>query len=214
MFSTFKLDFFKKEELTECPVEDLECELLVFQFTAKSSLGWIAWKEREASLFRLFERIFNAQSCFLTFTSKYNEFVLGFSAPANQIERVSNYLRQGQLGLEIDKIHGVLKDVVLSKLESITGKNLEGKSSLQSIEDRVLVLTAVDYQRKREIVALSTQFDFLKDKAQGALDAFKEDYDKKLYEKCISKFENIEKRILEIVDEDLKVLRADINESS
>ena len=211
---------FTKEELTECnDIENMDCELLAFQFTAKSNLGWISWKEREASLFRLLERIFNAQSCCMNFTNRYNEIIIEFSAPSSQIERyletiynrVSKYVRQGQLACEIDKVHGVLKDCVLAKLVSVPGKRVDGKSSLESIEDRVLALTSIDYTRKREIVALTTQIDFLRDKAQAALDIFEEEYDQKLHDKCISKFQNIEKRIIEIVDQDLKILRSDVN---
>jgi hypothetical protein len=85
---------FTKEELTECnDIENMDCELLAFQFTAKSNLGWISWKEREASLFRLLERIFNAQSCCMNFTNRYNEIIIEFSAPASQIERyLENYM--------------------------------------------------------------------------------------------------------------------------
>ena len=99
----------------------------------------------------------------------------------------------------------------MAKLVSVPGKRVDGKSSLESIEDRVLALTSIDYTRKREIVALTTQFDFLRDKAQAALDIFEEEYDQKLHDKCISKFQNIEKRIIEIVDQDLKILRSDVN---
>ena len=86
-----------------------------------------------------------------------------------------------------------------------------GKSSLETIEDRILALTSIDYTRKREIVALNTQMAFLSEKTQYAIDKFQENYQRKLNEKCISKFENIEKRLLEIVDQDLQVIRSDIN---
>lgn len=216
MFTDFK-DFLlqrKKEDIQEASDSSEEVrELLLFRIKAKSSLGWIVWKEKEASLIRLFERVFLAVKLNLVFTMEYNVFMIEFLAPSTQLTRISKYVKGGQLQMEIDKIHGVFKDVLLSLIAPTAPcENFKGKSSNDVIQERVNNLIDIDYTRKREINALTAQFEALRDRVEGALSDFEEGYQKKLKETCFDTFDLIEKRLLEIMDQDLQVLRRDINE--
>jgi hypothetical protein len=213
-FLTLKSLKRRKEDIQEASDSSEEVrELLVYNLKAKSSLGWIVWKEKEASLIRLLERIFMAVKVHLEFTKEYNEFMIQVLAPSNQAKRISTYIKGGQLQDEIDKIHGAYKDVVLSfGITPGESGEFKGKSCQDVIQERVKALTDIDFTRKREINALDTQFEALRDHADGAMSDFEERYQKKLETMCLSKFDRMEKQILEIVDKDLKILRSDINE--
>ncbi|KAJ3391030.1 hypothetical protein HDU92_000187 [Lobulomyces angularis] len=59
-------------------------ETTTMHFLCKSKLGWIAWREKEASLFSLFERAFSASRCELKFGESMDEFGLEIEIPNNQ----------------------------------------------------------------------------------------------------------------------------------
>lgn len=149
----------------------------------------------------------------LEFTNEYNVFIIQVLAPSNQIDRISTYIKGKQLQDEIDRIHGAYNDVVLSfNISTLDASDFNGKNTLDVLNERIKALIEIDFTRKREINALDTQFEALKEHVEGSLADFECRYETLLKIKCLDKFDAMEKRIIQVVDADLKILRGDINE--
>lgn len=78
-----------------------EADMTTFQFVAKSRLGWVAWKETEASLYRLFELAFDASYVELRLTDSLSEFAIEIEIPTAQAPRFSKLFRGKLLAAEI-----------------------------------------------------------------------------------------------------------------
>ena len=127
MFSFFGPD--KKRELNQLrPIESTEIftindpeenqesnnGLMGFQLRVKSKLGWITWKDKEPSLFRLFETIFDAKEMELKFSNSLDEHVLYVEIPLNQVSRFNKFIYTkaflSQIGKYFLYIHILIDD--------------------------------------------------------------------------------------------------------
>ncbi|KAI8906681.1 hypothetical protein EDD86DRAFT_192698, partial [Gorgonomyces haynaldii] len=132
-------------------------------FAIKSKLGWIAWKEREASLYSLFERAFAATRCELKFSDMLDEYAMEVEIPNQMVDKFTKYFNGKALALEIDKLHGLepvlgkWKDVKLSGLKKTLGTTSSHqtiRSSIDALQQRFLNLENVNGGRNKEVEAL------------------------------------------------------------
>lgn len=100
--------------LTESKEAEPGSDTTTMHFLITTKLGWIPWKEREASLFSLFERGFAATRCELKFSDMLNELAMEVEIPNTQIVRLDlsqakfeKYFIGKALATEIDKLHGI-----------------------------------------------------------------------------------------------------------
>ncbi|KAJ3176318.1 hypothetical protein HDU87_005360 [Geranomyces variabilis] len=120
-------------------------------FTCKSALPWQAWKETEPEFWWFFERHFKAQTCSIKLTSDDKVFLVSMDVPNDSVGKLERGIKDGVLGVEIDKIHGIdpalsagRRDVKISKfqvsLAPAQPQNLKVKGTIQDLEQRLLEL--------------------------------------------------------------------------
>ena len=86
--------------LTDAPEAAPGADTSTMHFSIKSKLGWVAWKEKESSLYRylysfsLLERAFSATRCELKISDMLNEFAMEVEIPNDQ---VVNYFHTGKI---------------------------------------------------------------------------------------------------------------------
>ncbi|KAJ3248014.1 hypothetical protein HDU78_002448 [Chytriomyces hyalinus] len=150
------------------------CVHVAFQ----SKLGWMAWKDREASLFVLFERVFGCVSVVLKFTESLDVFGVEMEVPNDQVVRLEKELKTKYLLAEIDKIHGLspamkAPDCKVLRVSKTMGSGVSSdsiKSSLESLQARVNALRNCGNARKKEVDAISEQWNALREKVTGRCD--------------------------------------------
>jgi hypothetical protein len=74
-------------ENTQTPGENTICfnfEIKTYLQILLSNLGWIAWKDREAALYALFERAFAATRCEFRLSDSLDTYSMEIEIPADQ----------------------------------------------------------------------------------------------------------------------------------
>jgi hypothetical protein len=87
------------------PLADIEpdVEFMKLRLDISTRLGWITWKETEASLFRLLETCFGASSCSIELTDALNRIILTLEIPSEHFPRFKKAFKSRTLPLEIGK---------------------------------------------------------------------------------------------------------------
>ncbi|ORY32473.1 hypothetical protein BCR33DRAFT_723492 [Rhizoclosmatium globosum] len=135
-----------------------------------TKLGWMTWKDRESSLFALFERVFGCTRAELKFGEAMDTIGVDVEVPTAQVASLEKELRKKYLLAEIDKIHGVSPSVrapdarLLRTSKSLGSGVLEGntKSSILSLQDRIKALHKCHESRRKEVDAILAQWDSMK----------------------------------------------------
>jgi hypothetical protein len=101
----------QKKENTNLPDLDATShysqETTLVTFYIKSKLGWIAWKEKESCLFRLFEVCFNATHLELKVTESLEEFFMSFEMPSEHVLRFKKVFKGRLLRVEMGIFYGL-----------------------------------------------------------------------------------------------------------
>jgi hypothetical protein len=89
------------------PLADLEpdVEYLKLRLDVSTRLGWIAWKETEASLYKLMEITFGASNCSVEFTDSLNRVLLDLEIPSQHFQRFKKAFKSKSLPVEIGTQH-------------------------------------------------------------------------------------------------------------
>ena len=95
------------------------------QFLVKSSLrfayfitkqkSWQIWKETEPEVFWYFEKTFQAQQVAIRLTADESTFLVDMIVPLSAVEPIETSIKDGSLGMELDKIHGIDESVFKRK---------------------------------------------------------------------------------------------------
>ncbi|TPX32830.1 hypothetical protein SmJEL517_g04160 [Synchytrium microbalum] len=181
-----------------------------FHFVCKSKLGFVQWKDSEASLYGYFERTFKATTCTLKLTESLEQYCL-------EIEVAFEKIFKKGLAQEIDRIHGIptiskWKDVrlmsSLGKAPGTTDPKSTGHSSMDLLVQRLGALRQCGLQRQREIDGVLTQWEALKTEIYRRLGAIDEHYYKKCVEEIVARLELVQNEVLDAVKRDLGMIGA------
>ncbi|KAJ3027176.1 hypothetical protein HK097_006219, partial [Rhizophlyctis rosea] len=197
------------------PGADTSC----MHFRVRSKLGWIAWREREASLYALFERGFAAVRCEMKWSESLEEFGFEVEVPNVQVEKLQKYFKSKNLTEEIDKIHGIdpismnrrdakLLDIKKTSGSTYTDTNI--RSSLQTLQSRFDSLTTVSANRDREVRAIADHFATLEKDMIGRFESLEKRIGEKIWESVGSKLGRVEEGVLEVVREELRFLDVEV----
>ena len=120
----------------------------------------------------------------------------------------------------IDKIHGIepilrkgdVKLAIQSRKPIHTEESQEYQetkaSALYKLQSRIDSLIACQESRHLEFLAIHEQLEALERESQSRLYEFQRRMHEKTYEACYKKFENIQKSIMETVNQDLEILKS------
>ncbi|KAJ3296290.1 hypothetical protein HK104_001770 [Borealophlyctis nickersoniae] len=201
--------------LTLEPVAMPGTETTCMHFRVRSKLGWVAWREMEASLYTLFEKAFAATRCEMKFSEGLDEFGFEVEIPNEHVDKFKKFFKSKTLPMEIDKLHGIdpismnRRDAKLLGLKQTMGTTLKDTnvvSSIEVLEKRFHSLGNVGATRDKEVAAIAEQFDALRREMTKRFDDLQDRIQKKVYEAVGKKFAVIEKEIKEIVTEELSFL--------
>ena len=84
MFWTSKSILAETDNLLPKDKENVKEESVWYNARIKTNIGWIPWKDREASLFRLLERCFYARKMELHLLDSLQDFKIDIEVPASQ----------------------------------------------------------------------------------------------------------------------------------
>ncbi|KAI8917792.1 hypothetical protein DFJ77DRAFT_457837, partial [Powellomyces hirtus] len=93
--------------LTESAEAEVGAQTSCMHFMVKSKLGWIAWKEMEATLYSIFERAFGATRCEMKFSESLEDFGFEVEVPTSEVEKFQKFFKGKALAQEIDMLHGI-----------------------------------------------------------------------------------------------------------
>ncbi|KAJ3305682.1 hypothetical protein HDV03_001090 [Kappamyces sp. JEL0829] len=201
-----------------------------FHFEIKSNLGWIAWKDREAALYMLFERAFLATRCELKINDSLDALACEIEMPNDQEvsvsvskQRQSKFLKEVKsktLSREIDKLHGIepalcswsdCKISNITKSGGSTNVHSPERSSVDTIRRRIENLERCSAQRTKEVSAIKDMAASIKEEMGKRFDALCHQIDMKVYERCGSKFDTAEYSIMKVLREELSFLATPVN---
>ena len=91
-------------------LDNLTSDLTVVQIIARTKLGWISWKERESSLCRLFERLFDCGNCCIKFTDTLETVIIELEVSMPQLKRLSRLYKSKALATEIGNCDDLCRD--------------------------------------------------------------------------------------------------------
>ncbi|KAJ3118529.1 hypothetical protein HDU96_000945 [Phlyctochytrium bullatum] len=176
-----------------------------------SKMGWMAWKDREASLFSVFERGFAATKASIKFNDTLDHFGVEVEVPNEQVTNLEKQLRGRTLLAEIDRCHGILPpmrvtDARVTKITKSMGSTIKTqntKSSVESLEARVRALESCGRNRMREVTAMCEQWTALKEQLETRM--------RQIETKMLARPERLvkmEEEVVEIVQEELRNLQA------
>ncbi|KAI9090016.1 hypothetical protein DFS34DRAFT_597814 [Phlyctochytrium arcticum] len=207
----------------DIPMEEVDAalpgtETSCMHFLVRSKLGWIVWKEMEASLYAMFERAFAATRCEMKFSDSMEEFGFEVELPNEQVEKFTKIFKSRSLELEIDRLHGLdplltkFKDAKLQNLKKTLGttlKDTDVRSSLEVLHTRFRALEAVGLNRDKEINAIQEQFNYMQTTMNQRFESVQKRFQTKMEDAVWKKMQNVEKDIRASVQEDLAVLNLD-----
>ncbi|RKP01230.1 hypothetical protein CXG81DRAFT_26093 [Caulochytrium protostelioides] len=129
----------------------------------------MTWREREASLYALFERGFSASKVTLKIGASLTDFGVEVEVPNDQATKFEKYFKGQALPMEIDKMHGLhpvnkTRDVKLFGLKKSLGSTVpytNRRSSLENLQERLASLESCGQTRDREVLAMQEQLNFL-----------------------------------------------------
>ncbi|KAJ3058943.1 hypothetical protein BCR33DRAFT_712754 [Rhizoclosmatium globosum] len=82
-------------------------ELRAVSFIAKTGFAWQVWKETLPDLHWFLEKNFQASKVNIKLTGEEKNFVVELECPNDSVPRLEKSFKDGTLGTEIDKIHGM-----------------------------------------------------------------------------------------------------------
>ncbi|KAJ3209818.1 hypothetical protein HDU82_000058 [Entophlyctis luteolus] len=140
--------------------------------TFSSKLGWICWKDTEASLFALFERAFACVRAEMTFSDSLDTFGVSLEVPSIHVAALEKELGRKFLLAEVDRIHGIspalrTPDAKILRITKSLGATVCTDctpSSIESLNGRVNSLMKCAKSREKEIVAMSDQLKDLEER--------------------------------------------------
>ncbi|KAI9005338.1 hypothetical protein BC832DRAFT_539954 [Gaertneriomyces semiglobifer] len=204
-------------------------ETSCMHFQVRSKLGWVAWKEREASLYALFERSFAATRCEMKFSESMEEFGFEVEVPNDEVPKFQKFFKSKTLIQEIDYLHGIdpvitkwrdppcpnrltlelphqARLVNLKKTLGSTLKDTNVRSSIEVLNNRFKSLEQVGQARDREVDAIKAQFVHMQTTLVQRLEDIQTRSLNRMNELINSKLEAIQKDILTTIREDLAVM--------
>lgn len=198
-------------ENTDLPGENTIC--LNFEITTK--LGWIAWKDREASLYSLFERGFGATRCELKISDSLDHFAMEIEIPADQYDKFNKSCKGKALGKEIDKLHKIepslcpwqdCKIFNIKKSGGSTHVDVISKSSVEVLNTRIENLEKCSTQRVKEVSAIRDLYLSIAEEMDKKLENLRKEVDLKVYQRCGVKFDAAEYQIMKVIRDELSFL--------
>ncbi|KAJ3293522.1 hypothetical protein HK104_004394 [Borealophlyctis nickersoniae] len=135
-------------------------------FMAKSTIPWQVWKETEPELFWFFERGFRATKCSVKLTGDEKVYLVEVEVPSDQVGKLEKAIKDGQLGLEMDKMHGLdpslsRRDIKITKV-SVTlapaqPQNQKARDTIEQLESRLLELELRERARSIDLRVVMDQ---------------------------------------------------------
>ncbi|RKO86460.1 hypothetical protein BDK51DRAFT_25770 [Blyttiomyces helicus] len=189
-------------------------ETSCMHFLVKSKLGWIAWKEREASLYALFERSFGATRCDMKLSETFDELALEVEVPNDQVEKFQKFFRSKALLAEIGKVISWIREGRGGEI-SFTGLSqwsLNGGTSIEALPARFGALSSVNQSRRREIAGMADQLRSLQASMLARFERTQEGIDKRIQMAVGAKCEVIERDLRAVLEEELAFLGVEIKE--
>ncbi|KAJ3031726.1 UNVERIFIED_CONTAM: hypothetical protein HDU68_000661 [Siphonaria sp. JEL0065] len=161
------------QKLVEAPQVGTPTTTVHVAFSSK--LGWMTWKDREASLFGIFERAFGCVKAEIKFTDALDQFGVDFEVPNDQVASLEKELSKKFILAEIDKIHGLspatrTPDTRLLRITKSLGNTVctgGTRSSIASLQQRVNNLSMCSKARRREADAIMEQWSSMKGLMEG-----------------------------------------------
>ncbi|KAJ3015983.1 hypothetical protein HKX48_004282 [Thoreauomyces humboldtii] len=201
--------------LTESLEAEVGCETSCMHFMVKSKLGWIAWKEMEATLYSIFERGFGATRCEMKFSDSLEDFGFEVEVPNGEVEKFHKFFKGRALAQEIDMLHGIdpittsRRDAKLTNCKKTMGSTLQEsdvRSSIEVLLRRFQALEEVGVKRDKEVSAIDNSFTYLQQTMLKRFDDCNARFHSKMEDAVWKKMQTVEKEIRESVQEDLAVL--------
>ncbi|KAI8801194.1 hypothetical protein BJ742DRAFT_716155 [Cladochytrium replicatum] len=135
-------------------------------FLAKSqSVNWQVWKETEPQLRWLLERQFQASDVRIRLAG--DQYLVEIELPEEHSKRLETSIKDGQMAIEIDKIHGLdpalysRRDVKISKyVESLAPErpvNPKAEGTILALEERLAQLELEERARSVDLRVIMTK---------------------------------------------------------
>ncbi|KAI8917346.1 hypothetical protein BC831DRAFT_485385 [Entophlyctis helioformis] len=191
-------------------------DMTTMHFSITTRLGWIQWKETECSLYSIFERAFAASRCELKFSDSMDQMAMEVEIPNSQVDKFTKYFNRDILAAEIDKLHGLepvltrYRDAKLSGLKKTLGSvsaNVNEPSSVEALLKRIESLEQCGTVRDKEITGIIELATQLTHDMTARFDSVVERIDARIFEKCGSKIETIEEKLLMCIRDDLGFIK-------
>ncbi|KAJ3171880.1 hypothetical protein HDU87_008198 [Geranomyces variabilis] len=201
--------------LFEAPETEVGAQTSCMHFVARSKLGWIAWKEMEATLYSIFERSFGATRCEMKFSDSLEDFGFEVEVPNTEVEKFKKFFKGKALAQEIDMLHGIdplttsRRDAKLVNMKKTLGSTLQEtdvRSSIEVLTKRFKALEQVGVNRDREVSAIQDQFAFMQTTMLKRFDDTGARFQAKMEDAVWKKMGAVEKEIRDSVQQDLAVL--------
>ncbi|KAJ3173712.1 hypothetical protein HDU88_002801 [Geranomyces variabilis] len=201
--------------LFEAPETEVGAQTSCMHFVARSKLGWIAWKEMEATLYSIFERSFGATRCEMKFSDSLEDFGFEVEVPNTEVEKFKKFFKGKALAQEIDMLHGIdplttsRRDAKLVNMKKTLGSTLQEtdvRSSIEVLTKRFKALEQVGVNRDREVSAIQDQFAFMQTTMLKRFDDTGARFQSKMEDAVWKKMGVVEKEIRDSVQQDLAVL--------
>ncbi|KAJ3161703.1 hypothetical protein HDU86_006473 [Geranomyces michiganensis] len=176
--------------LFEAPETEVGAQTSCMHFVAKSKLGWIAWKEMEATLYSIFERSFGATRCEMKFSDSLEDFGFEVEVPNTEVEKFKKFFKGKALAQEI----------------ACTDACIIVRSSIEVLTKRFKALEQVGVNRDREVSAIQDQFAFMQTTMLKRFDDVGARFQQKMEDAVWKKMGAVEKEIRDSVQQDLAVL--------
>ncbi|KAI8816155.1 uncharacterized protein EV422DRAFT_572049 [Fimicolochytrium jonesii] len=201
--------------LTESKEAEVGTQTSCMHFLVKSKLGWIAWKEMEATLYSIFERGFGATRCQMKFAELSEDFGFEVEVPNSEVEKFQKFFKGRALAQEIDMLHGIdpvvnsRRDAKLTNLKKTMGSTLQEsdvRSSIETVLHRFAALEAVGAARTKEVAAIQSQFSDLQSNMLKKFDDTLRRFQEKSENAVWRRMREVEREIRESVAEDLAIL--------
>nr|KAJ3420991.1 hypothetical protein HK105_004762 [Polyrhizophydium stewartii] len=199
--------------LSDAPEAPPGAETTTMHFAITTKLGWIAWKEKEASLFSLFERAFGATRCELKFSDFLDQMAMEVEIPNTEIDKFTKYFTRDTLAAEIDKIHGIepalrhFRDIERTQ-EVAWNHTYDVKSSLEALSTRIGFLESCGTAREKEVGAIVEMAATLMRDMSIKFDTLTQRLDEKVYAQCESKLEIVENGIIDVIRNELSFIKS------
>lgn len=144
-----------------------------------------------------------------------NEFAMEVEIPNTQVDKFTKFFNGKVLAMEIDKLHGIepalsrwhdVKLTGLIKTMGLSSSCVQSKSSVEALKKRIDFLESCGANRQKELAAISELARAMSNEVSERFNMLIHRIDVKVYEKCGSKFDYIENKIISTVRQELSFI--------